>query len=646
MPRATKRLPYLTNLDTVSKTASIKSLELLAPAKDIATAYAAISHGADAVYIGGPSFGARAAAGNSIEDISRLSKDAHRFGVRVYVTLNTIIYDNELESVRRMAYDLWKAGVDALIIQDMALTRLDIPPIDLHASTQTDMRSPEKIAWMAKTGVSQIVVPREFSLHEIEAAAKATPGIDIEVFVHGALCVSYSGDCQAGWVLSGRSANRGECPQICRLKFTLTDGAGRPLTELPDGGSPTRHWLSLADMCRLDRLESLIAAGATSFKIEGRLKPVSYVKNVTAAYSKALDEIIAKSDGQLQRASFGKIRTTFSPSPEKAFNRGFTSYFLSPRDSTGITSWNTPKWAGIPIATLVESRNNRLRIKTAKPIANGDGLGFFTPDGTFNGFRVNRSEGEYIYPAPGSTVPDKPGTMLFRNSDVAWEALMARNDTAIRTIDIDMCLRGLPDGRIAIDVSDERGCRITIASQDRFNDIARTPQFAHRQNILGRLGETIYTLRYLDDRANNILVPAKALSELRRKAIDALDRAWSIKYRRRTRRPSTLPAETFAGLTTTYHDNIANRVAEQFYRQYGATVAGKAVETDTPTGEIRIMATRYCLRRELGACLKTAHADRLPRHLCLNAPAGRLKLYFDCENCNMHVIANTAKHSK
>ena len=622
-----------------------ETLELLAPARDAATALAAISHGADAVYIGAPAFGARAAATNSLEDIARVVEAAHPFGVKVYVTLNTIIFDDELEEVSRLVRDLWKIGVDALIVQDMALLGLDIPPIDLHASTQTDARTTRKICNLARAGFSQIVVPREFSLDQIKEASEALAGmhlaeaVKLEVFVHGALCVSFSGDCHAGAVLSRRSANRGECPQVCRLLFTLTDGSGRPVTP-PDGGSPTRHWLSTADLNRLDYLKELIEAGAGSFKIEGRLKSIDYVKNVTLAYSKELDTIVEASGGRLRRSSYGRVKANFAPDLSRSFNRGFTPYFLKPGFSTKITSWKTPKWVGRPVAKLIGAQGARLKVSLIEPVNNGDGLGFFDSEGRFTGFRVNRAEGSFLYPAPGSNLPAEKGTLLYRNADSAWDTALARNDSAARTIAVEMLVRPTPDGRVALDAGDERGCRITVCSTQVYSDKARTPQEGQRRGILERLGDTVYRLESLDDRCGDMFIPSKELTALRRLAVKALDDNWKIRFRRPTRRPDTLSPDALDGYVATYHDNIANREAEKFYESHGAAVGEKAVEVEIPKGKKRVMTTRYCLRHELGCCLKKPGADRLPAELFLDAPIGRLELRFDCKNCNMQAYKN------
>jgi len=614
-------------------------LELLAPARDADIAIAAIDHGADAVYIGAESFGARAAAGNSVDDIARVVQYARPFGVRVYVTLNTVLYDSELASAADLIHKLYHAGVDALIVQDMALLDMNIPPIDLHASTQTDARTPAKIAALARCGFSQIVLPREFSLEQIrEASAAASPAV-AEVFVHGALCVCYSGDCHAGFVLTGRSANRGECPQVCRLLFRLTDRAGRDIT-VPDGGPAERYWLSMADMNRLDYLGDLADAGAASFKIEGRLKPISYVKNVTAAYSKALDSLVEQSGGKYQRASYGKVNLNFSPDPAKSFNRGFTPYFITSDHTTGISSWQSPKWTGQPVARTSGRYGKGLRVKAFCQLHNGDGLGFFDMSGRFTGFRVNRVEDDIIYPAQGAKIPTSAYVILYRNNDIQLESAMLHHDTARRSIGVSFTLRADRIGRITLDVCDERGCAVSVCTDMPYTDTAHTGQLNQRRSIMGRLGDTIYRLDNLDDRLGDTFIPAKALTALRRNALNTLERSWRLRYNIRRRTKTGIPADLLAGYEATYHDNIANAEARRFYTTHGATVTGHAVEVEKPHGKVCIMTTRYCLRRSLGACLRSQGADKLPRELFLKAAIGTLSLHFDCTNCRMQIYTD------
>lgn len=622
-----------------------RTLELLAPARDYATAVAAINHGADAVYMGATAFGARAAAGNSVEDIRRVVEYARAFGVKVYVTVNTIVYETELDDVKNLISDLWRIGVDALIVQDTALLEMDLPPIELHASTQTDARTPEKVKWLAQAGFSQIVVPREFSLEEIRRAAEAAgqEGSRIEVFVHGALCVSYSGDCHAGALLAGRSANRGECPQVCRLRFTLTDEKGSPV-RIPDGKGPSRHWLSLADMNRVDELDALARAGASSFKIEGRLKNESYVKNVVAAYSQALDKVVEASQGKFRRSSYGRTVYNFEPALNKSFNRGFTGYFLTGKnaDTVQIHSWNSPKWIGLPVAKVQKCDGKILTVglMPCVELNNGDGLGYFDAKGQFDGVRVNRVDGNRIFHASDKRVNLAPGSILYRNSDISREAVMSRNDTALRTISVDAVLRRLPDGRIAVDMADERGARITVTSKGAFEDMARTPQKEARLSVMQKLGSTVYRLNTLDDRLGDLFIPSKELTALRRSATEALDSAWNMRRPILLRKKPTLAKDALKGLVLDYHANVANSLAEHFYESHGARVLQKAVETSMPRGEQRVMTTRYCLRRSLGCCLKTPKGKDLPQKMWLDAPMGRLRLEFDCANCKMKIYTN------
>lgn len=614
-----------------------RTLELLAPARTPLEARQAILFGADAVYIGGPAFGARSAACNSIDDIREVVALARPFGVKVYVTLNTIIYDKELDAVSTLIHTLYNIGVDALIVQDMALLEMDLPPIDLHASTQTDARTAEKAALLYQAGFSQIVLPRESSLTEIKAYSKAVPEADLEVFVHGALCVSYSGDCHAGVSLTGRSANRGECPQICRLKYTLQDAEGRPVTP-PDGESPTRYWLSLADMNRIDYLADLAEAGASSFKIEGRLKDANYVLNVTRAYSEALDKVVAASGGRYRRASFGRVITDYKPDLQATFNRGYTPYFLNTASRTGLTSWKTPKWIGRPVAHVTAVGRNFIEIDSSGVISNGDGLTFFRHDGELAGFRVNRADGKRLYAAPGTTLPTRPGTELYRNATARDDSPLS---SARRVIDLNLALGLLPDGRVFLRASDSRGLTSEVESDIPFSDKPKASPLAHRRETLGKLGNTVYSLNSLDDTLTETFIPAKVLVELRRRVIEDLDRQAIEKFKPRKRRKPAPMTEPFKGLTIDYHSNVANHLAKKFYTDRGAAHVDDAFEVTPPGGTQRVMTTRYCLRRELGACLRTPGASRLPDDLWLAAPIGRLKLKFDCDNCRMEIYTKT-----
>lgn len=602
-----------------------RAVELLAPARDADTAIEAIRHGADAVYIGASSHGARQSAANSVADIERVCRYAHRFGAKVYVTVNTIVYDNETEEVRRLVTDLWHAGVDALIVQDMALLEMDLPPIPLHASTQCDTRTPEKARFLQDCGFSQIVLARELSADEIRRVSEAVDA-PLEVFVHGALCVSYSGDCQASWVMTGRSANRGECAQICRLKYDLEDASGNKLLR-------GRHLLSLRDMNRSAQLSELLEAGASSFKIEGRLKDTAYVKNVVSAYRRALDAIIDAHPDRYRRASFGRSDATFTPDLAKSFNRGFTPYFLTRRPGKGeMAQFGTPKWIGEPVGEVIRCRGKEIEARLERTINNGDGLSYFDAGGAFEGFRVNRAEGNRLFLS--SEIRLAPGTRLYRNNDTSFNAAMQGN-TARRTLSLRFTLRSLPWG-IALDAEPEYGpaATVTLATP---HDEARSPQEDARRRTLEKTGDTDYRVTGIDDRLGRIFVPASLLTRLRRDAIAALEKGAEAVMRRDTRvRPQKLPA---LDRELTRHDNISNRLAARFYRKLGATSTPPAIETGKPAreAETRVMECRYCLRRELGACLKTPGGSSLPTPLYITTGNHRLRLEFDCAKCVMRL---------
>lgn len=602
------------------------AIELLAPARNAEIAREAILHGADAVYIGAEDFGARAAAGNSVDDIARLCEFASQFRSRVYVTVNTIIYDRELQAVENLIKRLYRAGVDALIVQDMGLLRLDLPPIALHASTQCDIRTPQRARFLQDAGFSQLVLPRELSLEEIAEIRKAVD-VPLEAFVHGALCVSYSGDCHAGWALKGRSANRGECPQICRLPFDLYDGTGRIVER-------ERHLLSLKDMNRSAGIADMIAAGISSFKIEGRLKDAGYVKNICTFYRQRLDAVIDSTPDRYVRSSCGTVDTTFTPVAEKSFNRGFTPYFLSGKPGK-IASIYTPKSQGEEVAKVKRSEGNFIIADITVPLANGDGLGFFDRDNRFVGFRLNRVEGNKLYPA--NRIAIAPGTTLYRNSDKAFDDLLSRK-TASRTIGIDVTLR-LAGDRLVLDIADERGNSCSATSAPIAIEAAKTPQQQARQRIISKLGETIYRLNNYNDLAGDIFIPAKELTSLRRNALELLESSNRCRLTRELRRKEKMDAVFPDGPKLTYHENVANKLAEKFYRDHGVTHIQPAAEISLPGNNMVVMTTRYCLRRELGACLKTGGDSRLKGPLSLRSGNMHLTLEFDCKNCLMKVHA-------
>lgn len=606
------------------------TLELLAPARNADTAISAILAGADAVYIGASSHGARKEAANSIEDIRRVVDFAHPYNAKVYATVNTIIYDRELRDVERLIYDLYHAGIDALIVQDMGILRMDIPPVELHASTQCDIRTADKARFLADVGFTRLVLPRELSLKEIGEMHAAVPGTELEAFIHGALCVSYSGDCRASYMTGGRSANRGECAQICRLPYTLTDSHGHTLVK-------DKHLLSLRDLNRSDSIGAMADAGICSFKIEGRLKEEGYVKNTVAWYSRILDKVVAASDGRYRRLSIGRSDAGFNPSPEKSFNRGFTTYFLAGHAPIkGIASLDTPKATGVAVGKVKRCDGKTIIADLTHPLANGDGLGYFDITGRFQGFRLNRAEGSRLYPASPRAIP--AGTTLYRNRDKEWDDAISSAKTT-RTIRVDMVLRTIGNDRIALELTDKGVDSVTATAQIASLSAAVTPQEAPRKQILNKLGGTIYRAGEIIDLAGQVFIPASLLAALRREGLALLDKAHAITYRYGSRLPENREAK-YPSPRLTCRDNVANRLAEAFYRSHGVTEITPAVEVKRPDEEeTLVMTTRYCLRRELGKCLLTPQGKEWPdTPLYLQSGNTRLKVEFDCTRCGMRIL--------
>ena len=615
----------------------MRKIELLAPAKDLKCGIAAIAHGADAVYIGAQRFGARAAAGNSVEDIEQLCRYAHRYAAKVYVTVNTIIYDNELEDTRRLLDELKQAGVDAVLVQDMSL--VPCSPLPLHASTQTDNRTVEKVRWLRSLGFSRVVLARELSLAEIKAIHKAVPDVELEVFVHGALCVSYSGQCYASQYCFGRSANRGECAQFCRLKFNLEDADGNTIDR-------NRYLLSLKDMCRIDRLEQLVDAGVSSFKIEGRLKDVTYVKNVVAAYSTRLNQIIEKSGGRLARASMGSATYTFTPNLKKTFNRGFTDYFLNGR-TPDIASPDTPKAIGEFVGKVKEISRRGIRVAGTSVFANGDGLCYVNGERELEGFRVNRVENNLLIPAktPRSL---RVGMSLYRNNDQLFERELQKH-TAERKIPVSLVLGETDRGfslMVQVVGSEWDSPIVAMSFVDAEKQEAQTPQRDNYKRLLSRLGDTPFVADSIEFEPSSFshFIPSSVIAALRRDACERLEEEiGAAMHSHETTntdveaRPLTAPP--VAPLPYLY--NISNRLAREFYEKCGAENTGEAFELRRPARNALIMQCRHCLRYSYGYCVKNGGKRPVWKEpLRLVLPDGRrFPLQFDCKKCQMNVYA-------
>lgn len=603
-----------------------RKIELLAPAKNLECGRAAIDHGADAVYIGAPRFGARAAAGNSLEDIAALVEYAHLYNVRIYVTVNTLLKDEELEETEKMIWQLYRAGVDALIVQDMGITGLRLPPIPLHASTQMDNRTAEKVRFLADAGFRQVVLARELSLREISKIHEACPDVALEVFVHGALCVSYSGQCYVSQACFGRSANRGECAQFCRLPFSLVDANDKVIVK-------DKHLLSLKDLNQSDELEQLLDAGVSSLKIEGRLKDVSYVKNVTAAYRRKLDAIFARRR-EYVRASSGTCRFDFQPQLDKSFSRGFTHYFLHGR-SKDVSSFDTPKSLGEEMGTMKEARGNYLTVAGLKSFNNGDGVCYLDEQGKLQGFRINRVEGNKLYPQEMPRI--KPRTVLYRNYDQEFEKILARKSSE-RKIAVSVLLAENNFG-FSLTLTDEDDNSVTLALP-REKELARTSQEENLKAQLAKLGNTPFEAQRVDiDFTDNWFLPVSVLADLRRQAVDKLIAARRVTYRRElsVMKPTT---HAFPQTSLTYLGNVMNSRAASFYTNHGVQSIDPAYE-QTPVDKAVLMFCKHCLRYSMGWC-PIHQRERSPYkepYYLVSTDGKRFRLEFDCKNCQMKVNA-------
>ena len=605
----------------------LRKIELLAPAKNLEIGIEAIKHGADAVYIGAPSFGARAQATNTISDINRLVDFAHQYQAKIYCTVNTILYDNELKDVEVMIHSLYRAGVDAIIVQDMSLLRLDLPPIALHASTQCDIRDAEKALFLQKMGFSQLVLARELTISEINEIANKV-NVPIETFCHGALCVSYSGRCQISQAIKNRSGNRGECAQFCRLSYDLEDSDGNILLR-------QKHLLSLRDFNAHNRLEQMIDAGVSSFKIEGRLKDMEYVKNVVAYYSQALDKIVDAKEN-IVRSSIGKTNLTFSPQLEKSFNRSFTHYFLDgrrPDNGSSMASINTPKSQGEFLGKVINVQRNEITLDAAVAVANGDGISFFDRDGNYNGFRINKVIGNKLYLKERCNL--SRGDVLYRTFDKAFTDVLSRN-SAQRTIDVDFTL-WVSGNILCLKAQDESGCAATHSIiLENEPQQAMKPQAERQRQVLAKLGDTVFTMRGCKIK-DNVFIPASLLTRLRRETIELLLTCRKISYQRDLRKQEDLTA-VFPYHTLESSDNVANTLAEKVYRDHGVKTIEPAIEQGQLIKNQAVMTTRYCLRRELGACLKDSKTrNNLPPTLMLRNGKTLLKVDCDCKLCEMRI---------
>ncbi len=601
---------------------------MLAPAKNLECGIEAIKHGADAVYIGAGRFGARQAAGNSVEDIEQLAGFAHFYGAKVYVTVNTILKDSELADAEKLIWQLYEAGADALLVQDMAVLRMKLPPIALHASTQCDVRSADKVRFLADCGFTRVVLARELSLAEITEIHKACPDVELECFVHGALCVSYSGQCYASQYCFGRSANRGECAQFCRLKFDLVDSDGNTMIA-------GKHLLSLRDMNRMAYLEELMDAGVCSFKIEGRLKDVQYVKNVTAAYNQAVNKVLVRRS-EFVKASSGHSVPHFTPDVNRSFNRGFTDYFLHGR-TDDIYSFGTPKSIGEKMGPVKEVGRGWIKVSGFKAFHNGDGICFFNRAGELEGYRVNRVEGNRVFLfLEGADMPSiTAGTELYRNYDLEFEKVLSK-ESATRKIGVDILFEEIPSG-YQVTVTDEDGLSATSSVEWKKED-ARTPQQENIRTQLGKMGNTGFEVQNVEIRLEGErFIPSSLLSDMRRSVSEKLESLRLESYVRPSVGASANPVYPVRKLT--YLGNVMNAQARTFYQDHGVESIDDAFEKITPDSGV-IMYCRHCIKNAMGLCTKNPRRDmKVQEPLWLVSQDGRrFRLRFDCSKCQMEIM--------
>lgn len=605
-----------------------KELELLAPAKDIQCAEAAISCGADAVYIGAPRFGARAAVGNSILDIEKAARYAHRYRAKVYVTLNTLLHDHELEEARAIVRDVYEAGADALIIQDMGLLEMDLPPIQLFASTQTHNYSPEKILFLEKAGFRRIILARELSLEQIRQIRRLT-AVELETFVHGALCVSFSGQCYLSCHSTRRSANRGECSQPCRMKYTLTDEKKNVIIK-------DKYLLSLKDLNLTDHLSGLVSSGITSFKIEGRLKDITYVKNITAWYRRKLDEIIPAADG-IKRASEGETVTAFTPDPERTFNRGYTGYFIEGR-SGKMASFNTPKSTGKYIGKVSEIYGDHFLLESSEMLKNGDGICYFDKNGSLTGMNVTRAEGRKVFVC--DTKGLRPGTELYRNRENELSKDM--DDSGIRRqVKAELVLEETEDG---LRLRAKDACGATAYAEIQTDRQAADKPERMRDTWLkqlGKSGDSIFSIEKTELNTSAIyFMPVSAINELRRRALMALEEVRTAAYRREEFRieKNDFP---FPSEDLDFRGNVLNEKARRFYIRHGVKGIQPGFEASFASDDSSdiagpLMTCRYCIKKEIDACPKDRPNTKYGR-LFLSGGGHKYELHFDCVSCQMMI---------
>lgn len=611
-----------------------KKIEILAPAKNLVQGIAAINAGADAVYIGAPQFGARTNATNSVEDIAEMVKYAHLFKAQVFVVINTILYDNELEACKKLIYQLYDIGVDALIVQDMAIMEMDLPPIVIHASTQANNRDPKHVKFLKDIGMQRVVLARELNLDQVRDIAAATD-VELEFFVSGALCVSFSGNCYMSIAGGERSANRGSCAQNCRLPYNLIDGNGTTLlTE--------SHLLSIKDLDLSDQLPSLIEAGITSFKIEGRLKDIVYVKNNTSFLRKKLDTFLENNDS-FQKASSGRTFYNFEPEMDRSFNRGYTDYFVNQRKEK-IGNWESPKSQGQLIGKITEIKANGYVIENHDKLNNGDGLYFINEEGVADGVQINIIVNDIVVPNTFKNIA--VGTVIYRNSDAEFNRIVEKENAAVRKIGVSLQFTEIQDG-FQLTAIDEDGHR-SISTLITEKEAAKSEEsvIPNITKNLAKTGNTPFIVDYIQvEFTNNWFLPISKVNEVRRTVLEQLIDIRIQEYHREefqiTKSDIPYPTEK---LDFTF--NVSNKLARAFYKRHGVTEIEKAFELQWDPGKARVMTTKYCVKYELGKCARFQRAtmgEKVVEPLTLKHGENEYKLKFNCKPCEMEIWEKDAE---
>lgn len=600
-------------------------IELLAPAKNLETGIAAINYGADAVYIGAPKFGARSAAGNTLEDIQKLIEYAHQYWAKVFITMNTILYDHELEEAEKLILKLYEMGADALIVQDMGILELNLPPIELHASTQTHNYDLERIQFLEKVGFKRIILARELSLEQIKEIRKHTT-VELEYFIHGALCVSLSGQCYFSHALGGRSANRGECSQACRMKYDLVDAEGKVIAS-------DKHLLSLKDLNLSNHLKEIIDSGICSLKIEGRLKDSSYLKNVTSFYRQRLDKIFLRTN-EYEPASSGYTITDFKPDPERTFNRGYTNYFFTGRVPE-IANFHTPKSMGKEIGKILDVKNDHFIVRSKYPLNNGDGLCFFNRNKLLKGIQVNGVKGNKVFPNDMNMI--EKGAVLYRNNDHEFAKELKRDNNK-RKIDVDFQLYCL-ENSITLTACDIDDITAAYTLEENF-EAARNEEMA-LSNIKKQLlksGDSIFNVNDVDIEFDNVpFIQAKLLNELRRNCLDLLLQN-RLEANNEVKNRPLIAHPQYPHKTLSYMGNVVNCKAEEFYHKCGVEKIEPGFELQKNYSGKTLMTTKHCLRHEFGMCHKEGKAIENNKPLYLVDSKNRYKLVFNCQRCEMKIV--------